>query len=83
MHWFGNVILFMSLMVMIAGAGMAFDRRERERIQERVTQELPERTALLSSPKAAREAQRRGYVTLEIGLVLLIIWFLLYRQIFV
>ena len=81
MYWFGNFMLLMSLMVMIAGAGMAFDRRERERIQKRVIQELPERTTLLNSPKAARETQRKGYIILAAGLILLVAWLIAFGRI--
>jgi hypothetical protein len=78
MSWLGYYMLGMSLMVTIVGIGMAFSRKERERIQQKVMQELPERAAYLGSPEALKKTQRRGYHILVVGLALLIVWWFIF-----
>ena len=62
---------------------MAFSQKERERTQKRVIQELPERASLFGSPEALQDAKRRGYITLVVGLTLLVAWFFVFGKIFV
>ena len=69
-----NLTLALSILLTIAGLAMAFSKKERERIQQRVLTELPERKAVTGSADALRVAQRRGYVTLGMGAALFIIW---------
>ena len=58
---------------------MAFSKKERERMQKRVMTELPERSAYTGSPEAIQIAQRRGYITIATGVILLVIWFVVYQ----
>ena len=68
------ILLVISLLLTIVGIGTSFSRKERERVQKRVMTELPERSAMLGSPEALKTVQRRGYITLVIGIILFIIW---------
>jgi hypothetical protein len=59
---------------------MAFSKKERERMQKRVVSELPERSTVTGSAEALQIAQRRGYITLAVGVVLLLIWWLAFQS---
>lgn len=74
----GHFLLGISILLTISGIGMSFSKKERERTQRRIMQELPERSAITGSPEALIAAQRRGYVTLTIGLALFILWFIFF-----
>ena len=70
----GNILLFISVMMLIIGISMSFSKKERDRVRSRVTEELPERATLISAPNADLSARRRGYYTLVLGVILFIIW---------
>ena len=74
----GYYLLGFSILITIMGIGMAFSKKERERTRQRVTAELPERAALINVPNADHIFQRRGYITLAIGLALFILWSYIY-----
>lgn len=74
----GYVLLAASILLTITGIGMSFSKKERERIQQRIVQELPERSAITGTPEALKAAQRRGYITLAIGIILFILWFIFF-----
>ena len=77
-RYFGYYLLGFSILMTIMGIGMAFSKKERERTRQRVTAELPERAALINVPNADHIFQRRGYITLAIGLALFILWSYIY-----
>jgi hypothetical protein len=70
----GNLLLALSILLTIAGVAMLFSKKEREQMQKRVMSELPERAAITGSPDALKAAQHRGYITLAVGVALLILW---------
>lgn len=74
----GHFLLGLSIFLTISGVGMSFSKKERERTQKRIMQELPERSAITGTPEALVATQRRGYVTLTIGVVMLILWFVFF-----
>ena len=76
--YIGYLLLGIGILLTIAGIGMSFSKKERERMQKRVVSELPDRAAITGSPDALQAAQRRGYITLAIGIILLILWFVFF-----
>jgi hypothetical protein len=70
----GKALLGLSLILIISGASTAFSRKERKRIRETVTAELPDRTALINASNADKVAQLRGYYTLGVGIIFFGIW---------
>ena len=74
----GYYLLGKSVLITIAGIGMSFSKKERERTRERVTAELPERALLINSPNADSRAKHRGYILLAIGIMLFIVWLTVY-----
>ena len=75
---FGNVFLLVSILLIIVGVATSFSKKERERMQKRLAIELPERAAIIRSPEALKAAQRRGYIMLIIGIILLVLWFIFF-----
>jgi hypothetical protein len=76
--YFCYLLLGVGILLVIAGIPMAFSKKEREQMQKRVVSELPERADITGSPDALRAVQRRGYVTLSIGIAVIILWFFLF-----
>lgn len=74
----GHILLGTSIILTIVGIGMSFSRKERERMQKRVAIELPERIAYTGSPEALKIVQRRGYITLTVGIILFILWLIFF-----
>lgn len=72
-----NIVLGLGILNLIVGIPVSFSKKERERVQKRVVTELPERSAITGAPEALRSYQRRGYIMLAAGVILVIIWFLI------
>ena len=74
----GYVLLAIGLLLVICGVAFTFSRKERERTLAKIIMELPDSKEHTGAPEAIRNAKRRGYLMLAIGLVLVAIWAALY-----
>lgn len=71
-------LLGFSIMSFIAGVAMSFSKKERERIQKRAAIEQPERRDLIMAPDALKKNQRRGYITLVVGVISFVAWLVVF-----
>jgi len=63
-----------SILTVIAGFTTLVSKRTRARAKAIAIAQEPDKAALFDSPDAEKKAQRRGYMTLLIGIVMFSIW---------
>jgi hypothetical protein len=74
----GYYLLGLSILITIAGIGMSFSKKERERIRKQLVAELPDRASLIEYPDADKKTRRRGYILAVVGIILFITWLKIY-----
>ena len=72
-------VLGISIFLTIAGLLGAFSKRYRRHIQERLTEEFPDKKKIFESEKSQRTNRKRSLITLAIGILLFAAWFFFIR----